>query len=48
MHAYNELLSKLFEELGVTVDDVTELIESWHLFSSKFYYGVDRDKERKT
>ncbi|KAL5122107.1 Pentatricopeptide repeat-containing protein, chloroplastic [Glycine soja] len=46
--AYNELLSKLFEELGVAVDDVTELIESWHQFSSKFYYGVDRDRERKT
>jgi len=35
---YNELLSKLFKELGVAVDDVTELIESWHQFSSKLYY----------
>ncbi|CAJ1970751.1 unnamed protein product [Sphenostylis stenocarpa] len=36
--ASNEVLSKLFEELGLAVDELTELILNWHPLSSKFYF----------
>lgn len=36
--ASNEVLSKLFKELGLAVDELRELIENWHILSSKFYF----------
>lgn len=38
--ASNEELSKLFKELGLAVDELRELIENWHILSSKFYFVV--------
>jgi len=36
--ASNEGLRKLFEELGLAVDELRELILNWHPLSSKFYF----------
>ncbi|BAT81389.1 hypothetical protein VIGAN_03109900 [Vigna angularis var. angularis] len=36
--ASNEVHRKLFEELGVAVDELRELILNWHPLSSKFYF----------
>ena len=36
--ASDEVLSKLFKELGQDVDELRELIENWHLLSSKFNF----------
>lgn len=36
--ASDEVLGKLFEELGQAIDELRELIENWHLLSSKFYF----------
>ncbi|KAK7276105.1 hypothetical protein RIF29_17238 [Crotalaria pallida] len=36
--ASDEILSKLFKELGQTIDELRELIENWHLLSSKLYF----------
>lgn len=34
----DEVLSKLFKELGQAVDELSKLFENWHLLSSKFYF----------
>ncbi|CAL0301338.1 unnamed protein product [Lupinus luteus] len=36
--ASDEVLCKLFEDLGHAVDELREHIESWHLLSSKVYF----------
>lgn len=36
--ASNKLLSKLFEELSLAVDELRELSLNWHPLSSKFYF----------
>lgn len=36
--ASEEVLCKLFEELGHAVDELREHIENWHLLSSKLYF----------
>jgi len=36
--ASNEVLTKLFEELGLAVDELRELILNWHPLSSKIYF----------
>nr|KYP72964.1 U-box domain-containing protein 2 [Cajanus cajan] len=41
--ASNEVLGKLFEKLGVAVDELKELIMSWHPLSSKFYFVIQVD-----
>lgn len=36
--ASDEVLSKIFEELGHAVDELKEHVENWHLLSSKVYF----------
>ncbi|KAG5052824.1 hypothetical protein JHK87_005022 [Glycine soja] len=38
--ASNKLLSKLFEELSLAVDELRELILNWHPLSSNFYFDL--------
>ncbi|KAH1061738.1 hypothetical protein GLYMA_02G234300v4 [Glycine max] len=41
--ASNKLLSKLFEELSLAVDELRELSLNWHPLSSKFYFVIQVD-----
>lgn len=36
--ASDEVLSKIFEELGHAIDELKEHAENWHLLSSKVYF----------
>ncbi|KAL1370230.1 hypothetical protein AAHE18_01G044800 [Arachis hypogaea] len=38
--ASDEVLSKIFEELGHAIDELREHIENWHLLSSKVYFAM--------
>ncbi|KAK7300818.1 hypothetical protein RJT34_11669 [Clitoria ternatea] len=38
--ASNEVCSKLFEELGLAIEELRELIENWHPLSSKIYFTM--------
>ncbi|KAK7290368.1 hypothetical protein RIF29_04735 [Crotalaria pallida] len=41
--ASDEVLCKMFEELGHAVDELREHIENWHLLSSKVYFVIQAE-----